>query len=428
MDNKELKDKIVAYFIQAEGDEIGLGTEFEHFIIDANTLESYHYFEDNGLKMIMSKILNLGWEVLIREDEHILGLIKDGNTITLEPGSQIEISIRVCENIEEIDRIYSEVIGAIQSVLKKDQLIVSIGYHPKTRVEKIPFLPKERYKFMSEYLAKQGKYAHNMMKGTASTQVAIDFSSEEDFIKKFRVANFLSPFLSRIFDATPIFQGEIYKGENMRIDIWNNMDDDRSKIIPMALDKKFSYADYADYILNMPPILVYHNKAYIFTEGRKVKDITDQYDFNSEEILHLMSMPFPDVRVKSYIEIRMPDAISYPLNLGIPAIVKGIFYNQENLDKYYQLSLKYSNEDMETIKTKLLDGVDVVYKELDVQELSSQLIRDAQLGLGEGEKGYLDKILEIVENETSYSRELKKIYSEGRVEFLKAISVGGYNE
>lgn len=428
MNNEQLKKEIVKYIRDAEGDKFGLGTEFEHFIINSKTLESYNYLENHGLKVVMSKIMALGWAILIQEDEHVLGLIKEGNTITLEPGSQIEISIRVCENIEEIDKIYCDVIREIKSVLTEDQLIVSLGYHPKTQIEDIPFLPKKRYEFMSEYLKKQGKFAHNMMKGTASTQVAIDFSSEEDFIKKFRVANFLSPFLSRIFDASPIFQGEMFKGENLRIDIWNNMDGDRSKIVPLALDKKFSYVDYAEYILNLPPILVFHNNEYIFTEGKKVKEITEEYNFNSEEVLHLMSMPFPDVRVKNYIEIRMPDAINYPLNLGIPALIKGIFYKQENLDKYYALSLKYNNEDIEHIKSELIAGIDVSYKGLSVQDVSEELIRDGIVGLGEFEACYLKEILAMIENKTSYSRELKALYRKDRVSFLKAISVGGYDE
>lgn len=56
-------------------------------------------------------------------------------------------------------------------------------------------------------------------------------------------------------------------------------------------------------------------------------------DFSDEMIFHALSIVFPDVRVKKYIEIRMPDAVSYPYNISFPALIKGLFYNEENLNK-----------------------------------------------------------------------------------------------
>jgi len=416
--------RLIEYFNNGSKEQCKyIGTEFEHFIINKTTLESYNYFQEDGIGTILNKLSLMGWEIIAKEKEHILGLKKYGSTITLEPGGQVELSLRTFTEIKEIDQLYRKIIEEINSVLTKEQIIVSLGYHPATKISDIPFLPKERYTYMSGYLEKKGKYAHNMMKGTASTQVSIDYDSEEDFTKKFRVANFLSPFISRIFDASPIFEGDILDGENLRIDIWKNTDNDRSKIVPNSMSKSFDYGDYADYILNTPPILVQHGGEVYFTEAQIFSDLIKEYDFNQTELEHITSMVFPDVRVKQYIEIRMADAIPYPLNMAIPALIKGIFYNEDNLEKYYQLSQKFSDEDVEKIKTLLLKQLDFDYKGINIFEFASMLIEDAKSVLANGEADYISTVMEYFGKSSSYSNELKALYKEDKMKFLEAISV-----
>jgi len=215
------KEKITAYFKESEKskDLFRIGSEFEHFIVDANTLKAISYYGDKGVKSTLQELMKKGWEGKY-EDNHLMGLEKNGSTITLEPGAQVELSTRTCENIHEIENIYLSFLHDIIPILnKKNQYMIAIGYQPESSIADIPFIPKERYKYMSEYFKKRGKYAHNMMKGTASLQVAVDYSSEEDYIKKFRVANVISPFISYIFDDSPFFEGAVWRKSTLRVDI-----------------------------------------------------------------------------------------------------------------------------------------------------------------------------------------------------------------
>jgi glutamate--cysteine ligase len=400
-----------------------LGVEFEHFLINQATMSSYRYDEPNGQHELLKKLANRGWRVIIEEKGKLLGVEKDNHTITLEPGGQVEISLHTSKTIGEIDQNYRSVLGEIKSLFVEDQVLVSIGYHPKTKIEELPLLPKARYKMMSDYFADRGLYCYNMMKGSAATQVSIDYQDEADFIKKFRVANFLSPFIARIFDATPIFEGDIYKGDNCRIMIWENTDIERSKLINGSLDKTFNFTDYVDYLLRVPPILAQIKGEAVFTKGEKLADLLERYDFNENDYEHFTSMVFPDVRVKKFIEIRMADALPYPYNMAVPALIKGIFYNQVNLNKYYELSKSFSDEDIKTLNSRLTKAIAFTYKTIDMTASILALLEEAMAVLETSEAAYLMPMKALILKDGSMARKLKALYRDRPDEFLSLITL-----
>jgi glutamate--cysteine ligase len=386
-------------------------------------MSSYRYDEPGGQHELLNKLVNHGWRIIVEEKGNLLGIEKDRHTITLEPGGQVEISLRVARTVSEIDQAYQGVLGEIRSLLAENQALVSIGYHPKTKIEELPLVPKARYGMMYEYFKDRGRYCYNMMKGTAATQVSIDYHDEADFIKKYRVANFLSPFIARIFDATPIFEGDIYEGDNCRIMIWENTDIERSKLIKGSLDKTFNFADYVDFILNVPPILVQLKGETIFTGGDKLVDLLERFDFSESDYEHLTSMVFPDARVKKFIEIRMPDALPYPYNLAVPALIRGIFYNQANLDKYYELSKSFSDEDIKVLNSQLTKAIAFNYKSIDMTTFVLTLLADAMAVLEAGEAAYLMPMKGIILEYGSVARMLKAIYSDQPGQFISLITV-----
>ncbi len=56
----------------------------------------------------------------------------------------------------------------------------------------------------------------------------------------------------------------------------------------------------------------------------------------AEDIELMLSFSFTDVRLKEYLEIRMADSLPLPLALGYLALLKGIFYDQRNLDYFFK--------------------------------------------------------------------------------------------
>lgn len=410
-------ERIVDYFNKhnTEEKDFKIGAEFEHFIVHKDTLETVHYGELNGVAHTLEKLADKGWNPQYIKG-HILGLTQKDINITLEPGAQFEVSINPKKSIKEIEKTYIDFLKDIIPIVEdKNQCLISMGYHPVSKIANIPFIPKERYKYMSKYFRDKGIYAHNMMKGTASIQVAIDYSDERDFKKKFRLANLLSPILSLIFDNSPIFEGNIYPNNILRTDIWNKCDDDRSKIVEEALDKEFGFKEYAEYILNIPPILIKKDDDFIFVGNKKVKDIFDPEKFTEEELEHILTMVFPDVRAKGFIEIRMMDAVPYPLNLAGIAIIKGLMYSDDNIERLLNIFDKWDNEKIANLKEKILEEG----YHIDIEELINKTIDLAYDGLDNEEKAYLEPIKEMVKMKKNPAMIIKENIHKGLENSIK---------
>jgi glutamate--cysteine ligase len=170
------------------------------------------------------------------------------------------------------------------------------------------------------------------MRGTAATQVAIDYESEADFIKKFRVANCISPLLALRYDKAKVFEGEPYHGHMLRAKIWNDVDPSRSGIVPDALDKTFGFRDYAEYVCKTPSI------------------------FNADAA-YLLSLVFPDVRLNTYIEIRVADSMPISDALKYCEQIRVLFYCVETLEFLFQATKNVTNDDVKRAKQSLIrDG------------------------------------------------------------------------
>ncbi|WP_432665830.1 glutamate-cysteine ligase family protein [Wukongibacter baidiensis] len=405
------KERIINYFKESETakNEFKIGAEFEHFVVNADTLETISFYGENGIESLLKELTKKGWKEKY-EENHLMALSKDGNNITLEPGAQVELSTRPCVDINEIENQYLSFLRDIIPILNdRNQYIVSLGYQPESKISQIPFIPKGRYKYMSEYFTKRGKYAHNMMKGTASLQITIDYCCEEDYMKKFRVANALSPYISYIFDNAPFFEGEVWNKNTLRVNIWNNCDDDRCKIVPKSLDRVFGYEDYAEYVLNAPPIIIQRNGEFEFTADRPFKDIYYPDEYTKEELEHVLTMYFPDVRTKKFIEVRMADSVPYPLNIAGVALWKGLLYNEENLESLYKKFNHITNDEASNIKRDIIESEDdfqVVNK--DIMNVCKEIISLAEKGLSEEEEKFLLPLKELIDIEMTPSKLIKE--------------------
>lgn len=427
---KSSKAILKEYFKAGEKSSKKIGVEFEHFLISKADIKSFGYYDQRGQKSIMKQLVNIGWQVQYAEGDDIFNAVKAGNMISFEPGGQVEISIKPFESVKDIKKEYLAVKSEIEGLLDENQALISLGYHPFSKIDDLPLLPKKRYEFMFEALHKRGRRARNMMKGTASTQVSIDFESEIDFIKKFRVANFLSPFISRLFDAAPVFEGKVYNEENLRVQIWDETDISRCKIPIGAMDGKFDYDAYCDYILNSEPILMIEDGGSYMTGHQTVLELDQKKPLSEAQLIHATTMVFPDIRVKQFLEIRIADAIPLPYSLALPALVKGIFYCDKVLNKYYDMSLKISDQDMielnAAVKRSLTFDVECLPDHLTCSAFINNLIVDAREALeDEDEKEIINVFYKMILEEGSYARYMKRLIKEDKQKFVDALVIGG---
>ncbi|MEW8974447.1 MAG: glutamate-cysteine ligase family protein [Tissierellaceae bacterium] len=399
MDYERQVEEIVKYFKENEKTDgnFKIGVEFEHFVIDRDSMRTVSYYGKDGVAETLQELEKIGYEGMY-EGEYILGLVKGNKTVTLEPGSQLELSINASKDILELEREYFEFLEDLIPILhKKNQGLMATGYHPVTKIDEIRLLPKQRYDYMFNYFKTRGTHAHNMMKGTAALQVSLDFKSEEDYIKKFKITNALSPVLYSMFENVYYFEGEPTEKHNMRSFIWENCDTDRSGTAEGALEKDFGYRRYAEYILNRPPIFINRGGEEIYTEHKKVREILNPEDYKIDELEHILTMFFPDVRTKKYVEIRMMDAVPYPLNFGAIALLKGLLYDEENLEELYRYIADINIEDVDRAKEDMMkDGLKAKLGDRTLLEIGKYLLELAKKGLSVEENRYLKPLEDML--------------------------------
>ncbi|WP_018249623.1 glutamate--cysteine ligase [Orenia marismortui] len=415
MGAKLLRDKLLNYFKAGEGQIESIGTEIEHFIVEKDTLKTISYQIEGGIEEILKLLEEKGWQGE-EEQGKLIGLKSSQADITLEPGGQFEVGIRPQNSIEELENIYFDFLEDVIPILEaKNYYLITLGYQVDSKISEIEWNSKERYKIMSNYLAKTGKYAHNMMKGTAALQVALDYKNEEDFIRKFRIANTLSPVLGSILDNSPFFEGKVYDKQALRTKIWSNTDNERTGIVQEAFDDDFGYEKYADYILSRKPILIKSNDQYIATFEKSNYDIFIERDLGKEELEHILTMVFPDVRAKQFIEIRMADSLPPKYSFAVIALWKGLFYNSLSLEKVYQFIRQFSLEDVLKARKMIMSkGIEASLGEYKMVEIGELLINWAQEGLTNGEDRYLEPLIDIINNKKTLANKIKSRLNNGK--------------
>ncbi|MCL2422020.1 MAG: glutamate-cysteine ligase family protein, partial [Defluviitaleaceae bacterium] len=276
--------------------------------------------------------------------------------------------------------------------------LVNVGYHPKSRIDELPLIPKERYKYMEAHFKTTGTKGKNMMKGSAASHVSLDYENEADFKRKFRVANILGPLLSFICDNTPVFEGEPFAGRMARTHIWNDVDPARSMVVRDALDSDFGFREYAKYIYDLPPVLLIEGDKTTFTGTRLVSEIFADRKMTNEDMTHVSSMAFPDVRLKSHVEIRMADSMPIGQALAYVALLKGIFYDSTNLDRLYEMTIDVKNSHVTEAKAALMKhGQEAQVYGRRAMDWITELFHMAENSLSPDEKEYLMPLKEIKE-------------------------------
>lgn len=377
-----MRNTIAEYIKSGEKASDAVGIELEHFITDKKTGENVPYSGDNGVGAVLSNLAS-GFDEEIRSEVFLIGLANSDYTLTLEPAAQLEISIRPVSKISDAERIYGDFLNKVTPVLDIfGYELTTAGYRRGCRAEELELIPKSRYRFMDKYFEKTGKYGKNMMRATASTQISIDYTNEADCALKFRVANILSPLFAYICDNSCVFENAPYDGKMLRTHIWRNVDNERCGIVPCAMD--LTYEKYAEYILNRAAILIMRDKIPVYTGSKKVRDIYHN-GMTEAEAEHLLSMFFPDVRLKKYIEIRPADSMPIKKALAYAALIKGIFKTPSEFD-FSSVTVS----DMEHAKDALAkDGLNAVIYGQCARDIYENMLGCAKRNLSENDSTYL---------------------------------------
>lgn len=393
-------ESIVSYFESGVKESAqNIGIELEHTIVHADGMAPVPYSGEHGVAWILTQ-LQEDYPDAAYDGDDLVGVSRPKEAVTIEPAAQLELSAGPFSDLGEAAEVLDGFEKKLESVLAPVGLqATTFGYHPTAKAADLELIPKKRYEFMNSYLGAIGPFGPCMMRGSAATQVSIDYHSVEDCLRKMRLASILVPLLSLITDNAPVFEGELRKHRMVRTEIWNECDPDRCRLVPHVLEDGFDLRAYAEYVLDTPAILVPDDE-----ERWKATDLTfgefyAQRPMERADVEHALSMFFNDVRLKTYVEIRPADAMPADCVVAYAALIKGIFYNEGMLERYLEKFADVTEADVVAAKQALMeDGYEATVYGDAAWDLLDKLMFNAKLGLPKEDREYLEPLASLVFN------------------------------
>ena len=412
----EGRDDLLAVFSGGEKpiERWRIGTEHEKFVFRHADHRAPSWEEPGGIRDLLLGLTEFGWQP-VEENGKVIALAGPDGTVSLEPAGQFELSGAPLENLHETCAEAARHLKQCKAVGDRLGLgFLGLGMWPdKTRAE-LPIMPKGRYKIMLNHMPRVGTLGLDMMLRTCTIQVNLDYSTEADMAKKFRVGLALQPVATALFANSPLTEGKPNGFKSFRSRIWTDTDPHRTGMLPFVFEDGFGYERYCDYALDVPMYFVFRDGHYIDCAGEsfraflngKLPQLPGERPRVSDFVDHL-STAFPEVRLKSFLEMRGADGGRWGRICALPALWVGLLYDQGALDAAWDLVKGWTIAEREQLRA------DVPRQALEasvpgggtVKELAARVLDIASAGLtararlngaGDNEGGFLDPLREVV--------------------------------
>ena len=409
-----------------------IGTEHEKFVFHIDTLKPVPFLGESGIENLLLALKKYGWESIL-EDGNTIGLSRDkslgGGTITLEPAGQLELSGAPLTNIHETFNELDE----HRSQISKEGSNLGLGFlgaglTPDWSFDEMPIMPKSRYQIMKNYMPKKGNLGLDMMFRSTTIQVNLDYSSESDMIKKFKVSLALQPIATALFANSPFLDGNLTGYNSFRSHIWTDTDPDRTGMLPFVFDGEMSYEKYVDYALKVPMYFIYRDGNYLDVSGSSFEDFLngdlDELPNEKPNIIdwenHLTTI-FPEVRLKSFLEMRGADGGSFESVCALSSFWVGLLYDSESLDSSFNLIKDFNIKQLQELRIEVAkNGLHSIIEGIEIQEIAKKVLKLSREGLrnrnilnenGDSEEIFLDPLQKILSSGKSSSDDLIKKFS-----------------
>src|SRR6478672_1733939 len=412
----ESRDDLLATFVRGEKppERWSIGTEHEKFVFRCADHRAPSYDEPGGIRDLLMALTEFGWQPVV-EGGNVIALSGPDGAVSLEPAGQLELSGAQRAHLHETCAETGRHLAQAKAVGDKLGLgFLGLGMWPDKSRADLPVMPKGRYAIMLNYMPKVGTLGLDMMLRTCTIQVNLDYSSESDMVKKFRVGLALQPVATALFANSPFTEGKPNGYKSFRSHIWEDTDPDRTGMLPFVFEDGFGYERYCDYALDVPMYFVYRDGQYIDVAGERFQDFIDgrlpQLPGEKPRITdwtdHL-STAFPEVRLKSFLEMRGADGGRWSRICGLPALWVGLLYDSDTLDAAWDLVKHWHIDDREKLRHEVprlaLDAVTPDGQSMrgfasHVLDISAGgLTRRARLNsAGDNEGGFLDPLRDVV--------------------------------
>ena len=413
-------------------DQWRIGAEHEKFGFDRSTLRRPAYEGETGIHAMLTGLQRFGWAP-VEEGGHLIALERrntEGFTasISLEPGGQFELSGAPLRDIHDICSETGQHLMEVKMVADELTLgFLGAGFDPLWTRADVPVMPKGRYDIMRAYMPKKGNLGLDMMLRTCTIQANLDFDSEADMVAKFRTSLALQPIATALFACSPFTEGKPNGFLSARANVWTDTDPDRTGMVDFVFQDGFGFERYADYALDTPMYFAKRDGRYVDASGQSFRDFMvgklpalpgetpTLKDWND----HLTTL-FPEVRLKSYLEMRGADGGPWSRICGLPALWTGILYDAPSLAAAWDLCRHWDIADHERLRrdvTRL--GLKAEVAGRSVRDIAVDMVAIAREGLKNrarfsggmvDERGYLSELEDIADSGLTPADRLLALY------------------
>ncbi|MDE2619120.1 MAG: glutamate--cysteine ligase [Sphingomonadales bacterium] len=391
-----------------------IGTEHEKIVYSTRDYHAPSYDEPGGIRDLLLALREFGWTP-IEEGGNVIAMAGPDGTVSLEPAGQLELSGAPLENLHQTCAETGRHLKQVKQIGDRFGLgYLGLGMWPDKRRDELPIMPKGRYDIMLRHMPRVGSLGLDMMLRTCTIQTNLDYSSEADMVQKFRVSLALQPLATALFANSPFTEGKPNGYLSYRSHIWSDTDPARTGMLPFVFEDGFGYERYVDYMLDVPMYFVFRDGRYIDAAGQSFRDfmagklpaLPGELPTLSDWNDHL-STAFPEVRLKSFLEMRGADGGPWSRICALPALWVGLLYDQGALDAAWDLVKDWDmagREELRAAVPKLglsapLPGGGTL------RDIAAEVLTIARSGLrarrmlnevGDDETGYLGPLDDIV--------------------------------
>ncbi|MGH6897937.1 MAG: glutamate--cysteine ligase [Geminicoccaceae bacterium] len=405
-----------------------IGTEHEKFGYTQDDLRPLPYQGERSIRALLEGLAReFGWQT-VEEHSQPIALQKGGASVTLEPGGQFELSGRPVKTLHETCCEVHEHLDQVRAVAAPLGIgMLGLGFQPKWRRDEIPWMPKGRYRIMRAYMPTRGSLGLDMMLRTCTIQTNLDFASEADMVKKFRVGLAWQPVATALFANSPFTEGAPNGFLSYRSHIWTDTDPDRCGILPFVFEAGMGFERYVDYALDVPMYFVYRDGEYIDAAGQSFRDFLEgrlpalpgEVPTISDWSDHLTTL-FPEVRLKRFLEMRGADGGPWRSLCALPALWVGVLYHQATLDAAWDRVRDWTIEEHAYLRAQVpRQGLHTPFRGGTVQDLAKAMLELADAGLtgraeedwfGQDERQFLTALRGIAESGRTPAEEKLELF------------------
>ncbi len=405
-----------------------IGTEHEKFAYRLDDLRPLPYEGAQGIRTLMEGLTRFGWEPVL-EGDNIVALSKPNlSSITLEPAGQLELSGAPLSNIHQTCEEVGEHLRQVKALAREMGIgFLGVGYSPKWPISQMPWMPKSRYAIMRNYMPKKGSMGLEMMQKTCTVQVNLDFSSEEMMVQMFRISLALQPIATALWANSPLKEGKPSGFLSYRSHVWTDTDPDRCGILPFVFEDGFGFERYVDWMLDVPMYFVYRNGVYLDVAGQSFRDfmkgrlpaLPGERPVMADWSNHL-STAFPEVRLKTFLEMRGADGGPWKWLCALSAFWVGLLYDSTSRASAWELVKDWSaGERAEMRRQAPRLALNTPFRDVTIGDLAIKVLDISAGGLkrrrrlddvGRDETHFLNPAFHIAESGLTPAEEILNAY------------------